>query len=376
MKFKKRSYRHLSIGIKKITLFFILSSVIFLRSSVLFSQENESNPPVDSDFLLPKELNLCGEPVPLDDQWVWEMLDRELTISAWNKAQVFMWLKRAGRYFPYLEESLAREDMPQDIKYLVIAESGLLPRVKSGKGAVGFWQFMPDTAIHNGLRSDKQIDERCDFEQSTAAALKYLQKLKKMFGTWTLSMAAYNCGEQRVLDAIKEQRQTYFYSLKLPDETERYIYQITAAKMIMENPAAYGYHVPDEKIYKPVQCDTTWVDVEKKIHITDFAEALGTSLMAIRNLNPQIIDNYLPIGLYTLRTPPGAGANVPKVLESISPESNVEISDNSSTRTYIVKKGDTLGEISQQTGVAVSKLIKINNLKGSVVREGQVLSLE
>ena len=314
--------------------------------------------------------------MPLNVQWVREMLDRELTISAWNKAQVFMWLKRAGRYFPYLEATLAQEKMPQDIKYLVIAESGLLSRVKSAKGAAGFWQFMDETAKRNGLILDKQIDERCDFEQSTAAALKYLKNLKEMFGTWTLSMAAYNCGEQRVLAAIKEQHQTDFYNLKLPEETERYIYQIAAAKMIMENPGAYGYHVPEEKIYKPIQCDTTWVDIEKNIHITDFAEAIGTSLKVIRDLNPQIIGNFLPIGLYNLRTPPGTGANIPMVLESISPKSGIGISDDASTQTYVVKQGDTLGEISQHTGVSVSQIIKMNNLKESVIKVGQVLYLE
>jgi membrane-bound lytic murein transglycosylase D len=358
----------------KFPFFLILISIILLAPSPSFSQENNSIPPVDSDFLIPEELSLCGEPMPLENQWVWEMIDREVTISAWNKAQVFMWLKRAGRYFPYLEVTLAKENMPQDIKYLVIVESGLLPRAKSGKGAVGFWQFMPDTATRNGLRSDNQIDERCDFEQSTAAALKYLKNLQEMFGTWTLSMAAYNCGEQRVQDAIKEQRQTDFYNLKLPEETERYLYQIAAAKMIMENPGAYGYQVPGEKIYKSVPCDTTWIDVEKNIHITDFAEVLGTSLKVIRDLNPQIISNYLPTGIYTLKTPPGTGMNIPTALKSLSDDST-DIS-GSTIRTYTVKQGDTLGEISQQTGVSVVQIIKINNLKASVIKVGQVLNLQ
>jgi membrane-bound lytic murein transglycosylase D len=246
------------------------------------------------------------------------MLDRELTIAVWDKAQVYMWLKRAGRYFPYLEEMLAREKMPEDIKYLAVTESNLLPRIRSDKGAMGFWQFMPDTAAYYGLRSDTRMDERCDLELSTATALKHLQNLNKSFGSWTLSMAAYNCGEQKVQKAINEQRQGDFYNLRLPDETERFIFQIAAVKMIMENPGAYGFHVPEEKIYKPVPCDIVWVDVKANIHIADFAEALGTSLKVIRDLNPQIMDNYLPNGSYALKTPPGAGGKVPMALISLS----------------------------------------------------------
>jgi membrane-bound lytic murein transglycosylase D len=360
----------------KYFLFFFLAATIYLNPFISFSQESKPGPPGESDFPIPKELSLCGEPMPLDDQWAREMLDRELTIAVWDKAQVYMWLKRAGRYFPYLEEMLARENMPQDIKYLAVTESNLLPRIRSDKGAVGLWQFMPDTSAYYGLRSDERVDERCDLERSTATALRHLQNLKKTFGTWTLSMAAYNCGEQKLQKTMKEQRQSDFYNLKLPDETERFIFQIAAAKMIMENPYAYGFYVPEEKMYKPVLCDIVWVDVKTNIHITDFAEALGTSLRVIRDLNPQIIDNYLPNGSYALKTPPGTGGNVPIVLKSLSGGPNSYMSDNSGSRTYVVKEGDTLGEISQRTGVPISQLKRINNLNGSEIRTGQVLSLE
>jgi hypothetical protein len=296
----------------------LFTATIFFNPILSSSQENKPSPSGETDFPIPKELSLCDEPIPLGDQTALEMLDRELTIAAWDKAQVYMWLKRAGRYFPYLEEMLAREKMPEDIKYLAVTESNLLPRIKSDKGAVGFWQFMPDTAAHYGLRSDTRMDERCDLELSTAAALKYLKNLKKTFGTWTLSMAAYNCGEQRMQKAIKEQRQSDFYNLDLPDETERFIFQIAAVKMIMENPAAYGFHVPVEKIYKPVPCDIVWVDVKSNIHIADFAEALGTTLKMIRDLNPQIMDNDLPNGAYVIKVPAGAGGKAPLALKSLS----------------------------------------------------------
>ena len=362
----------------KFFLFLFMAASTLLNPSLSFSEEINPPPPVETDFPLPEQMSLCDEPMPLGDQWVKEMLDRELTFSVWNKAQVFMWLKRAGRYFPYLEDALALEKMPQDIKYLVVAESGLLPRIKSAKEAVGFWQFIPATAKYSGLRSDERIDERCDFEESTSAALKYLKTLKEMFGSWTLAMAAYNCGEQRVRDAMKEQRQTDFYSLRLPEETERYIYKIAAVKMIMENPGAYGYQVPEEKKYKPLQCDTVRVEIRKNIHITDFAEAIGTSLKVIRNLNPQIMDNFLPYGTYDLNTPAGTGANVPAVLESLAgkPSAPVDPTRGATSHTYVVKQGDTISEISQKTGVSVFRLKKINKIRGTSIKVGQVLNLE
>jgi membrane-bound lytic murein transglycosylase D len=359
----------------KIPLFLILIIAILSCPSISLSQGKTQSTHVETDFPLPKTLNICDEPMPLSDPWVWEMLDREFTIAVWDKAQVFMWLKRAGRYFPYLENKLAQEKMPQDIKYLTIAESSLLPHIKSDKGAVGPWQFLNETAKRNGLTSDKKIDERRDFERSTEAALNYLKKLKETFGTWTLAMAAYNCGEKRIEEEMKEQQQKDYYSLKLPDETERYIYRIAAIKIIMEDPETFGYSVPKEKIYKPIECDTTSIHIKNTIHLTDFAKGLGTSLKVIRDLNPKIIDDYLPNGTYNLNTPLGTGAKVQEVLKSLSGKSS-SLWDNTSSKRYIVQEGDTLSTISRETGISITQLKKINNIEGSIIKPGQILYLE
>jgi membrane-bound lytic murein transglycosylase D len=363
------------LSVKPYLLLFSLLSLLFIPSLSL-SQEAGQTLPIDTDFLLPKELALCGEPMPLGNPWVWEMLDREMTISVWDKEQVFMWLKRAGRYFPYFEEILIKEGMPLDIKYLAIAESGLLPKIRSNKGAMGLWQFMQDTAVRNGLRSDRHMDERRDVKQATAAALKYLRDLREICGSWTLAMAAYNCGEQRIKKAVKEQRQSDYYNLKLPDETERYIYRIAAVKLIMENPNAYGYRVPEEKIYKPTVCDTVTVTVKNNIHIADFAEVIGTSLKMIRDLNPKIIDNTLPNGTYTLNVPPGTGVSVPGTLKALSGKAPSHQTGASSSSIYVVKGGETLSSISQKTGISVSRLKTLNNIQGSVIKVGQKLRLE
>lgn len=169
--------------------------------------------PVVSDYSLPEKMELCGEPVPLHDKRVWEMLDREFNITVWDRAQVYMYLKRAGRYFPIIEEQLIRKNMPDDLKYLAVAESALLTHSRSPKGARGPWQFMTLAARSNGLRRDGKIDERLNFERSTAAALKYLERLYAKFGSWSLAMAAYNGGETRLRRSIKEQKVTEFYRL-------------------------------------------------------------------------------------------------------------------------------------------------------------------
>jgi membrane-bound lytic murein transglycosylase D len=309
----------------KIILIIVLSALLFsLKPYTSFSLPKSAEPLIDieTDVPLPESLTLCGESIPLKESWTWEMLDRELTIAVWDKSQVFLWLKRAGRYFPYLEKQLAREKMPDDLKYLAVAESSLLNSVKSTQGAVGPWQFMARTAEQNGLRTDKSIDERCDMEQATEAALDHLRGLKEMFGTWALAMAAYNCGENRIKREMKDQRENDFYRLRLPTETERYIFKIAAIKLIMENPESYGYRVPESKIYKPIECDTVKVLIKNKIHITDFAKAIGTTFKTIRYLNPQIIDDYLPTGSYNLNTPCGAAEKVPKALTSLSSKSD------------------------------------------------------
>jgi membrane-bound lytic murein transglycosylase D len=319
----------------KIKILFILTAILFFSESfdaVALPKSVEPPTIVDTDVPLPEALTLCGESIPLGDSWSWEMLDRELTIAVWDKSQVFLWLKRAGRYFPYVEKILAREKMPDDLKYLAVAESSLLSNVKSSQGAVGPWQFMAGTAEQNGLRTDKSIDERCDMEQATEAALDHLKRLKQMFGNWALAMAAYNCGENRIKKEMKEQRENDFYRLKLPSETERYIFKIAAIKLIMENPEAYGYRVPESKVYKPIKCDTIKVVIKNKIHITDFAKAIGTTFKVIRYLNPQIIDDYLPMGSYNVNTPYGAAEKVQGVLASLSSKSDGASEKTSSKR--------------------------------------------
>ena len=255
------------------------------------------------DFSLPRTLTLCGETIPLENPHVWEMLDREFNITVWDRAQVFMYLKRAGRYFPYIEKKLSEAGMPMDLKYIAVAESALLTYSRSHVGAKGMWQFMRLAARSNGLRRDKVVDERLNFEHSTKAAIKYLKYLKRKFNTWPLALAAYNGGETRIRKAIREQKTRDYYRLNLPLETERYVFRIAAIKIIMDNPARYGYHLSKEGAYRPREYDIIHVNIKKAIHITEFAQFHGTDFKAVKELNPQFLKSYLPQGKYTVNVP-------------------------------------------------------------------------
>jgi len=334
-----------------------------------------TRPPVFSDFPLSEELTLCGEPVPLDNRYVAEALDRELVIAAWDHAQVIMWLKRAGRYFPYIEKQLAARGMPEDLKYLAVAESALIDYIRSKAGATGTWQFMSYTAKKNGLRHHGKIDERRNFELSTNAALTHLQDLKNTFGRWNLAMAAYNCGEACVEKAISQQRVSDYYRLNLPRETERYVFRILAAKIIMENPARFGYHLEPDRVYRPIATDLVVVNLPGSIHMTDFAQGLGTDYKVIKELNPQFLGYYLPKGSHELRVPAGKGAEAKQVLASLSKTAHRQTRSKGSAY-YTVRDGDNLTRISEKTGVPVETIKSLNGLKGSIIHKGQKLRIE
>jgi membrane-bound lytic murein transglycosylase D len=351
----------------------VINLLMFLIPSLTFPGQKNAIPMLD-DFPLPKSISLCGESMPLNNRHVWEMMDREFTIAVWDRPQVFMWIKRAGRYLPYIEKRLAEEGMPEDLKYLAMAESSLITHIRSRKGAVGTWQFMANTARKNGLRKDREMDERLDFERSTEAALRYLKRLKEMFGTWTLAMAAYNCGEGRLEKEIKRQKVRDYYRLRLPMETERFIFRIAAVKIIMENPKGYGYSLTPTRIYKPVRCDKVQVKIKIPLSITDVARNLGTDFKVFKEFNPQIRGYYLPPGSYTIKVPYGLGSRLVTVLKQLNrtdSRSMKKVQDG----YYIVQPGDTLSLIAKRTGVSVATLKKLNLISDSLIRVGQKIRL-
>lgn len=257
-------------------------------------------------YAAPAQVYLCGEPVPLEEPEVKEALDREFTIEVWSRAQTTMWLKRAHRYFPEIERKLRARRLPLDLKYVVLVESDLRSQARSPAGAQGPWQFMAPTAQRFQLRSDKAVDERLEFGASTDAALSYLEQLHQLFHSWPLALAAYNAGEGRVQKAIAAQGVNNFYHLSLPEETERYIHRVLAAKIILEDPTRYGYDIPGDQLYPPLSYDEVQVTLALEVPVRRLAEAGGTYYKAIKDLNPWIKGDSLGPGTFRLKIPQGS----------------------------------------------------------------------
>ncbi|NIQ90629.1 MAG: transglycosylase SLT domain-containing protein [Deltaproteobacteria bacterium] len=347
--------------------------VLSLRSSISNAEEPTA-PEVLPDFSLPGSISLCDESIPLENRRILEMLDREFTIAVWDRAQVFLWLKRAGRYFPYIEEKLAEAGMPDDLKYMAVAESALITDIKSRKRAVGLWQFMSRTGRRYGLQKNYTIDERLDFEQSTEAAINYLRRLHDEFDNWALTLAAYNCGDAFLKREIRKQKVKDFYRLDLPLETERYVFRITAIKIIMENPRLYGFRLPPERVYPPNWYDSVPVKISRNLNLTELALALDTDFKVLKELNPQFRRNYLPKGKHQIKVPPGFGPKVVVALEKLGKGGSAKKKDLSKSY-YVVHRGDTLGLIAKQTGVSINSLRKYNDIQGSTIWAGQTLRL-
>lgn len=263
-----------------------------------------------SDFQLPASLSLCGEALALDRQAVLERLEYEFIRVVNHPAQVALWQRRAAIYFPFIEESLKAAGLPGDLKYLAVAESDLRPFVASPAGAVGLWQFMPATARAFGLTVNKGIDQRQLPEPLLGAAESYFKALHQRFGSWALSMAAYNAGEGRIGRAIKEQNTEDYFSLDLPRETERYVYRIAAIKVVLENAELYGLSSSTPLgAYRPAPYVEKQVTVGKNRSWTEVAQQLGCNYKMLRLLNPHIRQSTLS-GDYQLRVPLASAKNL------------------------------------------------------------------
>lgn len=322
---------------------------------------------------LPESISFCGERVPLENQFVWESLDREFTLEVWDRGQVILWFKRTGHYFPFIENELRKSGLPDDLKYTPVIESALISNIGSYQGARGLWQFMKNTARANGLRVDNTLDERRCYRRATVAALGYLKELYNQFGSWSLALAAYNCGETQLRRKIREQNTNDYYNLILPNETERFVYRIVASKIIFENLPEYGFNLDDEERYKPYDLDFIPINVSNLIKIHDIATSMGLSEKLFLFYNPQCISAYLPLNKYSVHIPKNTESTFRKALNSLSGNAaEMEIKNE----IYIVKPGDSLSRISKVTGIALKKLKALNNISGSHIWIGQKLRLK
>jgi membrane-bound lytic murein transglycosylase D len=283
-------------------------SISILRSEVAnleYRLSHIQTRPSLTTFKLPQEVTLCGERFPLEDRKVWENLDREFLLALSYEVQVLLWMKRARRYFPLIEKRLKEMGLPDDLKYVTITESSLRPEAVSTSGAAGIWQFIPSTGEKYGMRKNRSIDERFDFFKATEGALSYLKNLYEDFRSWALSMAAYNAGENKVRKEIELQKTRNYFYLDLPLETERYVYKVAVAKIILSDPGRYGYHLEEKDLYNPLQVERVQIELTQPLPIMEIAKATGFCYKEIKEMNLHLFEETIPRGIHFLNLPPG-----------------------------------------------------------------------
>jgi membrane-bound lytic murein transglycosylase D len=304
-------------------------------------------------------LDFCGDPVELDNRDVRERLEKELLLTLWDRPQVVLWIKRSTRFFPIIEKMLRENNMPEDLKYIAIAESALRPHAGSKKGAIGFWQFMKATGRKYGLSINAEKDERRNIFRSTEAAIAYFKQLYDILGSWTLSAAAYNMGEQGLLSEILAQKTRYYYHLYLPLETQRYILRIISAKIILSDPETYGFRFTEKDLYPPLQFDRIKLECFQQTPISVIAEAADTRFKVIKDLNPEIRGHFLAAGNHWILVPKGAADGFQARFKTLIDQWLAENRE----RVYVVKKGDNLTAIAERFNVPLPVLIIWNRLK-------------
>jgi hypothetical protein len=252
----------------------------------------ERMPSLTQPFILPDQLTFAGEPVPLNNFDTRESLDKEMLVNGYWHSRTLMVLKKSKRYFETIEPILKKYGVPNDFKYLAMAESGFENVVSPAK-AVGVWQILESTAKEYGLEVNTVVDERYDLAKSTEVACKYLLESYKEFGNWTMAAATYNAGRSGLDNQITKQKTTNYYDLLLNEETARYVFRLIAHKFITENPSAFGFHLEDNDYYPSIATHEVTVDMAIP-DIADFAMENSTNYKIIKQLNPWLRQNYLP----------------------------------------------------------------------------------
>ena len=270
--------------------------------------------------------------------------------------------RRSGRYRDKIVRALKAAGLPEELSWIPLIESGYKVNALSRARALGLWQFIPSTGYKFGLQRNKFIDERMDPEKSTRAAIEYLKELHRIFGDWATVLAAYNCGEGRVLRVIRGQNVNYldnFWDLyeRLPRETARYVPRFLATLHILNNPETYGLDMVS--VDPPMEYET--VAVSKQVHLRNVAKSIGVDEKALKDLNPELRYRILPGDNYRLRIPPGNSdllmAKIDQIPVSHPPQ-----------RAYVyhrVRNGETLSVIARKYRTSVRSIMRANNLRRS-----------
>jgi hypothetical protein len=331
----------------------ILMAVPVKARSETGTEPSGARPPVAS-YRIPEKLVFCDEEVPLDREDVRERLEYEFFWFLDRQGLLVQYMKRAARCNPIVEVILEMEQMPADLKYVPVAESGLAFRVISSANAVGYWQFIERTGKRYGLRVDRYVDERRDLTRSTQAAAAYLKDLHAMFGSWTTALAGYNWGEHKVERAIQMQGDDSYYDLYLPQETERYVFRIMALKIIMERPEAYSIYLTEKDLYRLPKVMEVEIKSGTSISVDILADCANVGARTIRVLNPWMRRNILPDGQYVIAVPTEhADGYADRVAKRLAERKRI---------VHQVKRGENLSKIASKYDVSVEAIEKWNGI--------------
>jgi membrane-bound lytic murein transglycosylase D len=297
-------------------------------------------------------------------------------------------IRKKNLYFPIFEKYLAKYNLPDELKYLSIIESGLNPRAVSPAKAVGLWQFMQYTGKHYGLNTDWYWDDRMDPEKSTDAACRLLADLYKIFKNWDLALAAYNSGAGTVLRANRKSGykndfwEVYPY---LPRETRSYVPQFIAIIYTMKYAEQHNLFEPFAEAYP----NTDTLQVKTYLNVETLATLTGTCMEEMHFLNPALKTKAIPANgkMHTLKMPLLAKRNLELnhqlILDSARKTGKSDFEKLASSNSnagrellsYVVKSGDGLGVIAQRYGVKQEDLKKWNNLTSNMIHPGQRLKV-
>ena len=327
---------------------------------------------------LQRRMAVLNAASPLDLDWNPIAHSRVRFYASKRRKHLGTMLGRAPAYFPIFEQALDRHDLPMELKYLPVVESGLNPTARSHAGARGLWQFMYATAKYQGLRIDSYIDERRDPYRSSEAACVFLSKLYKTYGDWYLALAAYNAGPGNVNRAIRRsggKRNFWEIRFYLPRETRNYVPAFMAVVYLMEYHAEHNIYPID---IRPPHSLVDTVMVSEVLRFDQIAQAVGIKQSDVAHLNPMYRLDVIPATVehWPLVLP---ASKIPAFLalqDSVSnfkPELTPDIVFVPEPVTYRVKSGDVLGKIADRYGVSVRQLREWNDLSGSMIKIGQKL---
>ena len=288
-------------------------------------------------------------------------VERALSLFKGREREFFLAsYRRSGRYRPEIVKSLEEAGLPEELSWLPLIESGFKIRAMSRARALGLWQFIASTGYKFGLKRNMWIDERMDAEKSTKAAIAYLKELHQIFGDWTTVLAAYNCGERRVLNRIKSQRINYldnFWDLyeRLPRETAFYVPKFLAVLHILNDPEAHGFTLPpvDEELR------AERVDINKQVHLKTIAGRLDIDYRLLKELNPELRHHLTPSEPYVLKVPPGKGEVLLAKLDDIP----VWRPPVPAYVVHRVRYGESLSVIADKYGTSVGAIMNMNGLR-------------